>query len=93
MCELATLGGRNRSLSPSKTRLLGTPQVVLALVQAPANLLEPRSSITALRVEVPQHGGHRLASKNGMDSFGEQVNGCPKTSRGHVLVVYDHRPI
>lgn len=48
---------------------------------------------SSLRVELLQCGGHRLESKNGMGSFGEQVNGCPKTSHGHVHTVCDHTPI
>lgn len=56
-------------------------------MQAPANLLELYSSIAAPRVEALQRGGHRLESTNGTGSFGEQVNGCPETSHGHVRAV------
>lgn len=74
MRELDTLGGRIWNLSPSKpgSQVL---LMLLPLVQALTNLLEPQSSITALCVEVLQCGRHRLESKNYMDSFHEQSSG------------------
>ena len=59
-------------------------------MQAPADVLEPHGSITALPVEAVRRGGHRLESENGTGSFGKHVNGCPKTSHGLVRAVYDH---
>lgn len=74
MCELDKPGARTWNLSPSKqgSQVL---LMLLPLVQALMNLLEPHSSITALCEEVLQGGRNRLESKNSMGRFCEQSSG------------------